>query len=224
MSGHIHKIGLISLFIVAFVINVFSINRHFTTYKMSSGLAHNTVWCLMQDNDGYVWIGTRDGLSRFDGKNFKTFKHVFGDSTSIINNHVSCLMQADNNDIWVGTVGGLSKYNKQTKEFKSYSLAVDSLSISTNYVRSILEINNQELLIGTTDGMYIFNRVAESYKFLLIDAEISSKANGIRIIFRENSGDILVGTNDGLFLFENNEFNRISLILLYDSNNISSIS
>lgn len=211
MHEYLKNIGIVIFFLLFVITNSFSINRQFTTYQMSSGLAHNTVWCIIQDSDGYMWVGTRDGLSRFDGKRFKTFKHVFGDSTSISNNHVTSLMQDQHLDIWVGTVSGLSKYNKQTKEFTSYDLAVDSLSIKTSYVRSIVELNEKDLLVGTTDGLYVFDRESETYDHYLVDAVITSKSNGIRTIIKDSRGNILIGTNDGLFLYEKNRFQRISI-------------
>jgi ligand-binding sensor domain-containing protein len=76
---------------------------------MNSGLSHNSALCLMQDNNGFIWIGTRDGLNKFDGKNFTIYKRIFNDSTSLVNNQVNCLYESSDHKIWVGTANGLNQ-------------------------------------------------------------------------------------------------------------------
>ena len=66
---------------------------NFRNYQVDDGLSHNSVWYVMQDSDGFMWFGTNDGLNRFDGKNFKVYKHNPNDSTSIGHNFIHCIRE-----------------------------------------------------------------------------------------------------------------------------------
>ena len=68
---------------------------------MNTGLSHNSALCMSEDHDGFIWIGTRDGLNRFDGKNNIIYKHIFDDTTSISNNQINCLFEMGNNEFWM---------------------------------------------------------------------------------------------------------------------------
>ncbi|WP_347840801.1 two-component regulator propeller domain-containing protein [uncultured Draconibacterium sp.] len=81
---------------------------------MSAGLSHNSALCLREDHEGFLWIGTRDGLNKFDGEKFEIFKHQFFDSTSLINNHINCLFETKEKELWIGTANGLCVYSSQT--------------------------------------------------------------------------------------------------------------
>ena len=201
---------LIILFFLSF--NTFSNEKRFKVINMTSGLTSNTVLCLMEDSDGYIWIGTRDGLNRYDGKNFETFEHKFGDSTSLINNHVNCLTQSGNQEIWIGTAKGLSKFDVHTKRFKSYQLKIDSVQLYTNNIRTIFERNEKELWIGTAHGLFIFDKKNETYRHLFISQDLSLEKNGIRFIFEDSRKNIWIGTDDGLYRFKQGHFVRFQLL------------
>lgn len=91
---------------------------YFRHYQVEDGLSHNTVFSVLQDRRGFVWIGTKDGLNRFDGNIFKIFRHIPGDSTSIGHNFVFNLCEDPNGQIWVGTGDGLYRYIAVTESFK----------------------------------------------------------------------------------------------------------
>lgn len=185
--------------------------KQFERIDMTSGLTNNTALCLLEDYDGYIWIGTRDGLNRYNGQNVETFKHIYGDSTSLINNQVNCLWQSNDREIWVGTANGLSKYEVQTRQFKSYIFQVDSVEFSTNHVRSIFEVEEGKFWIGTTHGLFQFDAKSESYKLLPVEEELSAEANRIRKIFRDSRRQIWIGTNAGLFRYANHRFENAKL-------------
>ena len=63
--------------VLSYAYNQFS----FVKYQVENGLSHNTVWYTIQDHQGFMWFGTSDGLNRFDGKNFKIFRHIPKDSS-----------------------------------------------------------------------------------------------------------------------------------------------
>ena len=91
---------------------------YFRRYQVENGLSHNSVICALQDKRGFMWFGTKDGLNRFDGYSFKTFRNDVADSTSIGNNFVQSLYQNKQGTLYVGTDKGLYQYVDKTEGFR----------------------------------------------------------------------------------------------------------
>lgn len=89
----------------------------FTHYQVESGLSNNTVLCSIQDKHGFMWFGTKDGLNRFDGYSFKTFRNEPGNTASIGNNIIYCLSIDHHGNLWVGTDRGVYRYNDYNESF-----------------------------------------------------------------------------------------------------------
>lgn len=90
---------------------------YFRHYQMENGLSHNTVMCSVQDGQGFMWLGTKDGLNRFDGTSFKVFRHDEDDSTTIGNDYVRCLYKDPSGRLFAGTQRGLYQYHPRTESF-----------------------------------------------------------------------------------------------------------
>lgn len=88
----------------------------FKHLEVEDGLSQNSVISMLQDTKGFMWFGTKDGLNRFDGYNFKIFQHIPGDSTSIGSNFIRCIHEYGPY-VWVGTDTGLFRYNEETESF-----------------------------------------------------------------------------------------------------------
>src|SRR5580704_16106017 len=91
---------------------------YFNHYQVESGLSNNSVECSIQDDDGFLWFGTINGLNRFDGYTFKTFYNDPGDSTSIGSNFIRCLYNDSHGTIWVGNNKGVYTFDKVGEKFK----------------------------------------------------------------------------------------------------------
>ncbi|RVT97233.1 hypothetical protein EOD41_19585 [Mucilaginibacter limnophilus] len=92
------------------VLSAYSQKYLFRHYQSDDGLSYNSVNCMIQDKNGFIWFGTEDGLSRFDGKSFKNFGSQHSEF-SIGNNFISSLHQDKNGTIWAGTHNGLWHYD-----------------------------------------------------------------------------------------------------------------
>lgn len=97
---------------------VFAQPYYFRRYQVENGLSHNSVICALQDKRGFMWFGTKDGLNRFDGYSFKTFRKNVNDSNSIGNNFIQSLYEDKQGRLYVGTDKGLYQYIDKTEEFK----------------------------------------------------------------------------------------------------------
>ena len=112
-----------TLFVVANSVHSIAVTtQEFSFIDVEDGLSQNSVSSIYQDNFGFIWIGTADGLNRYDGYNFRIFRNNTQDSNSIENNFVNTIFHSHLNGFWVGTDIGLSFYNNSTGHFKNYNL------------------------------------------------------------------------------------------------------
>jgi len=123
------------LFFLLFVLHFSVCNAqpyYFRHYQVEHGLSHNTVYCSLQDKQGFLWFGTRDGLNRFDGYSFRIFRHSAKNNKSICSNIVHALTLDHEGNLWVGTDEGIDKFDSKTESFTRVNPA------NTNGVRSIV--------------------------------------------------------------------------------------
>ncbi len=109
-------------FVLAFILlcrinDLYSQSYSFRHYQVENGLSNNSVMCSLQDKMGFMWFGTKDGLNRFDGYTFKTFRKAPEAQGSIGNNFILSLYEDEQSVLWVGTAKGLYQYNKSTEKF-----------------------------------------------------------------------------------------------------------
>lgn len=90
---------------------------YFRHYTNKQGLSHNTVYCAIQDKKGFMWFGTDDGLNRFDGHDFRVFRHNSHDKTTLPNDRVVGLFEDSAGRLWVNTASCLCYYDEQTDVF-----------------------------------------------------------------------------------------------------------
>lgn len=106
---------------------------YFRHYQVEDGLSYNSVLCSMQDRSGFMWFGTRDGLNRFDGHLFRSYKHDPSNPFSLGNNYVYNLAQDDEYHLWVGTRSGLYNFDLRTEKFelqpKTSGKIVDGIAV-----------------------------------------------------------------------------------------------
>ena len=96
------------------------INPLIKQFTIEEGLSHNRINCIYQDSYGYLWIGTNDGLNRYDGYKFEIYRNSNDDNASLSNNMISSITEDAEGNIWVGTQKGLNKLNRSTKQFTRY--------------------------------------------------------------------------------------------------------
>src|SRR5689334_6398784 len=91
----------------------------FSHLDISQGLSHNQINCILKDEKGFMWFGTMSGLNRYDGYNFKVFRHKISDSTSLIDDYISYIFQGPGGKLWLDTRSGQDIYDPTTEKFNS---------------------------------------------------------------------------------------------------------
>jgi ligand-binding sensor domain-containing protein len=110
----IHRNLNIILFVLLFISAplTFCQKNIFKQLNTSNGLSNNNVYDIIQDNQGFMWFATEDGLNRFDGYNFKIFRKDPENSNSLPDNFIRALAESSDGNIWIGTQNGyLTCYN-----------------------------------------------------------------------------------------------------------------
>lgn len=123
-------------------------NYLFRHYQVEDGLSDNMATCCVQDKDGYIWIGTRDGLNRFDGYSFKVFRNDPDDPETLGSNWITKLSCDINGELWIGTLSGLYKYNETDETFKH-------ISFTANKNIEHFQFDNENRLWTLIDGNLI---------------------------------------------------------------------
>lgn len=101
-------------------------NYYFKHISIENGLSQNTVLSILQDKDGFMWFGTKDGLNRFDGNSIKIFKRDPNSKHSIGNNTIWSLLEDEEGKIWVGTDRGIYLYNSANESFSKFDIKLDN--------------------------------------------------------------------------------------------------
>ncbi len=143
----------------------------FTSYNSANGLSQNSGYCMAQDGLGYLWMGTLDGLNKFNGKTIVTYYKENIKRGSLTDNYIkSLLYDSLNNWLWIGTASGLCIYNCTSDSFyraSHYFPAADTLNglmiRSVNAGRTPAEI----LVVTNSEGIFICNTELRNHQQFL---------------------------------------------------------
>ncbi len=129
----------------------------FEHLTVQEGLSQDIVSAIAQDEEGFLWCGTEDGLNRYDGYSVTVFKHDEHDSTSLISNDIACILPDHRGHVWIGTSGGPEMFDLQSQTFHHYTLSDRPGGISTN---ALCFDKDSTLWAGTGAGLYRFSHDA----------------------------------------------------------------
>ncbi|HET8940971.1 MAG TPA: two-component regulator propeller domain-containing protein, partial [Rudaea sp.] len=177
----------------------------FRNYSTSDGLSQATAMAMAQDTTGFVWIGTQDGLDRFDGYDFKVYRHNRADPWSLADNAIYALAADADGVIWVGTqAGGLDRYDPLKDRFDHFSADPSkSVSLASDYVTALLIDHRGWLWIASTGGkLQWFDQSSQR----IHDTPLGMRHElmDVRALVEQADGSVLVGARDGLWRCDSN--------------------
>ena len=116
-----------------------ALSARFDRITVEDGLSQNAVLTILQDRRGFIWLGTEDGLNKYDGYDFEIFKHDAEDPSSISDSLVSELYEDRFGVLWIGTRSGLDLYDPITRSFSHFQHEpTDAISLGGTWVVSII--------------------------------------------------------------------------------------
>lgn len=136
--------------------------RHLT---LADGLSNSHVNCIIQDHNGFIWIGTENGLNKYNGYDFSAYFANPNDSTALLSDEVFALLEDTSNNLWIGTFRGLYKYNPSNDNFIQVPLHPTDNNISKKPVLKLQEHDENHIWIATSgNGVLLYNTKNKTYK------------------------------------------------------------
>lgn len=200
-------------------------NLQFRHIGTAEGLSQINVNCILQDSRGFMWIGTRDGLNRYDGYNFRVYRHDPDNENSVSNNFIQDLVQDKHGDLWIATQWGLNKYDIRHHKFTHYLHSnSDTSGLSSNSVDKLALDKMGNLWIGTERGGVDYfdtqNQKFVHYQHIAGDTSSLSDDN-IRTLYVDSRDNLWVGTLGGGLNFFNKKTGRFRRFVHSEKNHTS---
>ena len=171
----------------------------FSHYTAEDGLSNSNVRALIQDNLGFIWIGTDSGLNRYDGYRFRHYLNNPDLPNSLINNTVYGLYLDQGGRLWVGTQQGLSCYIPSLDSFTNYLL--DPVNPNDNVANRIsgMKEDARGLLLVATEAGFVYEYQAEAKKFRCLNNHSFGLIKAMEV---DPGGAVWLGTSENLFHFD----------------------
>ncbi|MBK7631237.1 MAG: hypothetical protein IPJ23_11155 [Ignavibacteriales bacterium] len=204
----------------------FSQNIPFKHLIIEDGLSNNQIFDIIQDKTGFIWLATDDGLNRFDGYNFKIYRKIPNDPTSLSDNSIWTLYEDKTGFIWIGTKSGeLNRYDPKTNKFIHWE--IKSEFVKENSITAIYEDRFGAIWVGTyKSGLYRFDPVTEKIEIWRNDPQnkYSLSNNYVTSIIEDTEGNLLISTYIGLNKFNYKKSKNYFTHFFNDSHNPNTIS
>ena len=201
-----NKKGFINKIITIFLLSIVILNSYpnesyahannltFNNLNIEQGISQSTAEIIFQDSKGYIWIGTNDGLNRYNGYEYKIYNYEEG-KNSISNNGITDITEDENGYIWVGTVQGMNRINTETGEIQNYTK--ENEKIPDDSTSEVIKTQENKIVVATYSGICVYNE--EKYAF----EPVLNTGNGLMsdIVYsldEDKNGNIWVGTDMGV--------------------------
>jgi ligand-binding sensor domain-containing protein len=200
---------ILALFLLCFIcrlpVNAQQTNLKFdrlTTEKTLTvkGLSQNSIYCLLQDTQGFIWIGTWDGLNRYDGYDFI----IYNTENGLSNPTVNTLCEDDEKNIWIGTDKGLNLFDRKAGIIRQFHNEPGNTNcISNDIINHVYQDKQGLLWISTSFGLNCLDKgqmIYKFYNFFERNAD-SALSNFISCVIEDQTGRLWIGTHAGIHCF-----------------------
>lgn len=170
-------------------------------WNTRKGLPQNTAHAILQTRDGYLWVGTQQGLARFDGVSFRIFNRE--NSPALGKNLISRLCEGADRSLWIGTFGaGLLRYRDGR-----FTVTDPSCGLSSSFVYSLCNDDDGSVWVGTDSGL---DRVRDD-RCMDYPGKAQRPRAGVRSLARDRWGWLWIGADSGLMRYRNGTFESFPL-------------
>jgi len=180
-------------------------NIRFQRITINDGLSLSSVYCIFQDSKGFIWLGTEDGLNKYDGRNFKVFRPEPSGKNCLSYRWVEHILEDQYGILWFGSRGGLTCFNPKKGSFVQFTHnKSDKNTISNDTITKLFLDNHDFLWVGTFNGLNRINLITKELERIELPRE-NGFPKRINDVQPGQEGDIWIASDDGLFLFDNNK-------------------
>jgi ligand-binding sensor domain-containing protein len=167
--------------------------------RIDKGLSQNSVYSIFQDSDGFLWIGTWDGLNQYDAYNFTIYSKKQG-----LSNETVRTLHEHNGFLWVGTENGLNSINLTTGEVREYtSIVSDTTSLTNNWINHIFIDHLNRLWVSTAAGLSMFRYKTDDFTQVFgRDYGDPMRSNNFTMMSQDLDNNFWIATNYGLAYYE----------------------
>lgn len=168
---------------------------------LEQGLSQNSVHVIFQDSAGFLWFGTEDGLNRYDGYTFKTFKPEPDSPNSLSDRWITAMVEDREGYLWTGTrQGGLNRYDPRTETFTVFRHERENpASLGDDHINVLYLDRSDNLWIGTEQGLELFDRKSGGFKRYTYNPLTPDGLTGksVTAILQDSRGRYWIGTSSG---------------------------
>jgi signal transduction histidine kinase/ligand-binding sensor domain-containing protein/DNA-binding response OmpR family regulator len=175
-------------------------NLYFEHINYDESFSQSMISSIHQSEKGFIWIGTANGLIRYDGYNFLRYVRNNDNGKSISNNHINVILEDNESKLWIGTNHGLNLFNKKTNNFTS--IDISSIKGGENYISSIIQDPDQTVWVGTFGGVKRLNKEKNGLDDISKDVNSVFKKSRVLSLFYHKTLGVLVGSSKGLQCFD----------------------
>ncbi len=190
------------LHLAAMIAQIIPSDAQFFHYTSKQGLSQQIVRAIIQDTEGFIWVGTEDGLNKFDGYEFRQFRSIRNDNQSLPDNFIQALAPSHDGGVWVGTnSAGLAKYDATTNKFIRFQYQPENEnSISSNRIESIYEDSTGTVWVGTNGGglCRLNPKTGKVTRYMYTGQPGSIASNIVIAIISDRQGAIWIRTNENI--------------------------
>lgn len=173
---------------------------YFEQINYDEDFSASMISSTVQSKKGFIWIGTENGLFRYDGYSFYRYIRDNNQPGSLSNNHVNEIFEDSNQNLWIGTNHGVNLYNKNTDSF--IGIDVSTVKGGKSYISSFAEDDNKNIWVGTFGGVKRLNKNTKLLDNIKSDSNFILNQSRVLSLFYDKQYGVLVGTSVGIQSFD----------------------
>lgn len=143
-------------------------NFNFKNITIEDGLSQSTVKTIYQDSRGYIWVGTDAGLNKYNGYEFKQYKHDEYNKNSISDNYIIDIAEDKNGRIWISTINGLTRIDTDKDEIKNYYSEKDNGNLLNSNRWRLLTTKEGKLIVFGINGVNLYDEEKDTFNSIAL--------------------------------------------------------
>ena len=176
----------------------------FRQLSKKEGLSQSSVLAITQDDSGFLWFGTKNGLNKYDGYQFTNYHHISNTNSLVANDIRALYFDKKMNTLWVGTTAGLCRFRLEYGDFVNYEKLTD-VHENNSIIHTFFRDSKNRLWVGTNHGLYLYKAELDSFIRFAAEKNIphTLSSNDIKVIHEDKKGTLWFGSVSGLDTLEN---------------------